>query len=109
DSASRANGPTRSPTTGNTCFVMIRPPCRPLVRLRAALHSHTLDEAGHAARSASHDLRSFRRPGLADGLVEPHLVAERVHDLEGLVAPPLSGQRVGDPHALLLELFVVGR
>src|SRR6266513_3581033 len=52
--------------------------------------------------TASYDLRALRRPGLTDGLVEPHLVSEWVHDLEGSVAPPLHGQRVRDFHALLL-------
>src|SRR6266849_10681555 len=47
-------------------------------------------------RPASYDLRALRRPRLTDRLVEPHLVAKRVHDLEGPVAPPLHGQRVGD-------------
>src|SRR5712691_12614103 len=60
-------------------------------------------------RPASYDLRALRRPGLADGLVEPHLVAKRIHDLEGPVAPPLHGQRVRDLHAFLLEFLVVGR
>src|SRR6266853_699392 len=59
--------------------------------------------------AASYDLRPLRRPGLADGLVEPHHVAKRVHDLEGPVAPPLHGQRVRDLYAFLLEFLVVGR
>src|SRR6266853_507336 len=58
-------------------------------------------------RDGSDDLYSLGRLRLADRLIEPYLVAVRVHHLEGPVAPPLRRNGVGNFHLLLLLQFVV--